>query len=223
MFVPLRNSKRCQPCSRYSLYCSLLFTNTTNSSTRPSITIFVSDISCFYITFPSAFSPFDLNSSSHTSHTPSTMSPPTSPGRRERKIPLWASRLASTQCKLEYILQCLEDLKTPVVTNKVGKYLGIELSELDLETGTTTGSTQAFFQPRDDGKASIANTLLNPDGEGQDDFTSYRRLRRDEINEEMGLQTHLATAFKDCAFGLVRAGKPQLEWKAIQWVFIQIV
>lgn len=69
--------------------------------------------------------------------------------------------------------------------------------------------------PRDDGKSQIANTPRNSDDEGQDEFTSYRSLRED-IHVDMGLQTHLATAFKDYAYSLEKAGQPQLKWKPIR-------
>lgn len=86
--------------------------------------------------------------------------------------------------------------------------LGIETQELDFETGAISLSAQPFFMPRADDKCRIGNTLRDPDNPGDDAFTLYRRTIQEEINTNNGLQAHLATAFKNYAFGVVGWGKP---------------
>lgn len=135
--------------------------------------------------------------------------------RRYRNIPLWASRLAFTQRTVECILKALEDVKTTITSDELLQHLGIELQELDVASGETSASMQPFFMPRDDGKCQIANTAIIPDDEGQDEFAYHRSLRKKGIYVYMGLQTHLASAFRGYAYSLFKAGQPQLKWRLI--------
>lgn len=134
-------------------------------------------------------------------------------GKRNRKLPLWACKLALCESRLKDLLEELEDIPNTTLSDKKLSSLGIEIHELDFETGATCRSAHPFFVPRADDKCRIDNTTRHPDNPDQDTFTDYRQLRKAGINVKMGLQTHLAIAFQDYAYDLAGHCQTLKEWR----------
>jgi hypothetical protein len=117
------------------------------------------------------------------------------------------------------MLDNLEGVPDSYITGSTLRNLGIEMHELDFWSGATCRCAFPFFAPAIDSRCKISTTLRDPDDPGQDDFTLYRRMRRDGINVRYGLQFHLAKAFRLYAEALDAAGlpgtEPSMEWKPV--------
>lgn len=137
-------------------------------------------------------------------------------GHRSRQLPLWASKLAQYQSQLTHLLEKLERITNTTLDKKELSSLGIEVHELDLVTGATCRAAYPYFYPRADDRCRVGNTQRNPDSPAEDTFTDFRRLRKQGIHVNMGLQPHLAIAFQDYAFDLVQLGQLRPEWRAIR-------
>lgn len=138
---------------------------------------------------------------------------------RNRKAPVWKLRFRYAEQYLNKILTSLKGLPAREIRYVDTRHLpNIELNEIDFQTGTVRRGIQ-FFKPRLDGICKISNTRRDPDNEGEDDFTCYRRLREQGVNQHLGLQVYVAYTFRDYALDLARRYKFNDAWTDISLVY----
>lgn len=139
--------------------------------------------------------------------------------KRRRKESIWASHFRNAEKSLTGILYSLKALPNhKIKSSEKRKPIGIELYELDFETGATFSGTPLFFKPRVGGTCKITNTGQDYENDGKDGFTCHRRLREEGINTDGGLQVFLAYAFINYAFELARCYNFHRAWINTPWV-----
>jgi len=138
---------------------------------------------------------------------------------RSRKVPIWKLRFQYAEKYLNKMLSSLKGLPAREIRYVDTRQLpNIELNEMDFETGFIRRGIR-FFKPRVDGTCKVSNTGRDPDNEGEDDFTCYRRLREQGINEHLGLQVYVSYAFRDYALDLARCYRFDEVWEDISLVY----
>lgn len=92
----------------------------------------------------------------------------------------------------------LEGRQTPeTLTDEQFNSLGIELFDLDMETGKTPPSVTRYFLPATDDASGVSSSAADPI---DDRFTNYNKSRAKRVYGDCGWSKHLADAFLGHAY-----------------------
>ncbi|KAJ5574125.1 uncharacterized protein N7459_008552 [Penicillium hispanicum] len=133
--------------------------------------------------------------------------------RRNTKKPLWVWHSTQAEGRLQDILARLKCTFDNTLTDKRLKALGIELHDLDFQSGVACCSTRSYFMPRRDGVYKIGNEEI-----------PQSKLRSYGWNSwvgpgtgpgyDLGEQDDIVIAFEEYAYRLEKEGA-QKSWKAV--------